>query len=288
MLGLLAGIGLAVVASVTINSGFLLQHAGVAADGPPFSPRRPLASVRPLVSSSAWTVGFGLGLLGWAIHVAALSLAPLSLVQAFYAGGLAAAAPIAVLAFGQRLAPAEWRAVVLMAAALALLGIGLHAPAGRREFAPALLGAFEAIALGGALALVARPRRRTPAALGVAAGTCYGAGDTAIKAIAVLARDHGAAAVLASPWPAAAVIASVMGFFCFQRGLQAGGAMAVIALTTASSILSSVLAGLVVFGDPLGRGAPFEALHLAAFVAVGVAAWRLAPFQARATLIKQG
>jgi hypothetical protein len=79
----------------------------------------------------------------------------------------------------------------------------------------------------------------------------------------------------------------VMGFFCFQRGLQAGGAMAVIALTTASSILSSVLAGLVVFGDPLGRGAPLQALHLAAFAAVGVAAWRLAPFQARTTLINQ-
>lgn len=287
MLGLLAGIGLAVLASLTINSGYLLQHAG-AVDGPPVSPRRPLASVRPLIASSAWTVGFVLGMLGWAFHVAALSLAPLSLVQAFYAGGLAAAAPIAVLAFHQRLAPTEWRAVVLMAAALALLALGLDAPVGPQAFSAALLGAFEVAALGAAAALVARPGRRTPAALGLAAGTCYGAADTAIKAIAVLAREHGAAAVLASPWPATAVVASVMGFFCFQRGIQAGGAMAVIALTTASSILSSVLAGLVVFGDPLGRAVPVRALHLAAFVAVAVAAWRLAPFQARTTLINRG
>jgi hypothetical protein len=287
MLGLLAGVGLAVLASLTINSGYLLQHAG-AVDGPPVSPRRPVASVRPLIASSAWTIGFGLGLLGWAFHVAALSLAPLSLVQAFYAGGLAAVAPIAVLAFGQRLAATEWRAVVLMAAALALLAVGLDARAGGRGFSPMLLGAFEVVALGGALALVAHRGGRTPAALGLAAGTSYGAADTAIKGIAVLARDHGPAAALSSPWPVAAVAASVMGFFCFQRGLQAGGAMAVITLTTASSILSSVLAGLLVFGDPLGHGAPLRALHLAAFVAVGVAAWRLAPFQARTTLIDRG
>ena len=244
MLGLLAGIGLAVLASLAINSGYLLQHAGVA-DGPPVSPRRPLASLRPLVSSPAWAIGFGLGMFGWGLHVAALSLAPLSLVQAFYAGGLAAAAPIAVFAFRQRLAPAEWRAVVLMAAALALLAVGLGAPAHQRLRAPALLGVFEAAAVAGALALIARPRRRTPVALGLAAGICYGAADTAIKAIMVVARGHGAAATLATAWPAAAVATSIIAFFCFQRGLQA--------------------------------------VHLAAFAAVGVAAWRLAPFQARVT-----
>jgi hypothetical protein len=286
MLGLLVGVGLAVLASVTINSGYLLQHAG-GAGGPPVSPRRPLASVRPLISSTAWTIGFGLGLVGWALHVAALSLAPLSLVQAFYAGGLAAAAPIAVAVFDQRLAAGEWRAVVLMAAALALLAVGLGAPPPVGGFASGLLGAFLVVELAGALVLVAGRRWRTPATLGLGAGTCYGAADTAIKAMAVLARTHGAAAMLRSPWPATAVAASVMGFFCFQRGLQAGGAMAVIALTTASSIVASVLAGLIVFGDPLGRGAALQVLHLAAFAAVGIAAWRLAPFQARTTLIKR-
>jgi hypothetical protein len=40
---------------------------------------------------------------------------------------------------------------------------------------------------------------------------------------------------------------------------------------------------LIVFGDPLGHRPALILLHAAAFVAVGVAAWLLAPSQAAVT-----
>nr|MDQ6914477.1 hypothetical protein [Actinomycetota bacterium] len=69
-------------------------------------------------------------------------------------------------------------------------------------------------------------------------------------------------------------------FFCFQRALQTGPAVPVIGLMTAATNLVSILGGLAVLGDPLGRTPALAALHVGAFALVIVAAWRLAPTQA--------
>lgn len=280
MLGFVVGLGLAVAASVAITSAYLLQHAGTVGVAP-VTPRRPLASIRNLLSSRAWLWGLGLGLAGWGLHVVALSLASLSLVQAFYAGGLAMAAPIAAVCFKHRLDGPERRAIVLMAGALALLSLGLQRPGGHGAYASVALAAFlGADLLGGLLVAALVTGRGRPAALGLAAGMFYGATDTAIKALTEVVRAHGVLGVFISPWFGLAVLGTCAGFFAFQRGLQTGRALAVIGLSTASSIVVSVAAGLVVFGDPLGRGPLLIGLHLTAFAFVVVASWMLAPLQA--------
>ena len=53
---------------------------------PPLSIRSPVASLRHLLVSRRWLFGFTIEWCGWALFVLALSLAPLSLVQATAAG----------------------------------------------------------------------------------------------------------------------------------------------------------------------------------------------------------
>lgn len=280
MLGFIAGLVLAVAASAAITSGYLFQHAG-AADLAPVTPRRPLASMRNLLGSRAWLWGLGLGMAGWGLHVVALSQAPLSLVQAFYAGGLALAAPIAVVGFGQHLDAAERRAIGLMAGSLALLSLGLERSGRHGAFDDSALAAFLGVdLLGGLVVAMVVGGRGRPAALGLAAGMFYGATDTAIKALTEVLRADGVLGILVSPWFGLAALGTGAGFFAFQRGLQTGRALAVIGLSTASSIVVSVAAGLVVFGDPLGRGPLLTCVHMGAFVLVVAATWMLAPLQA--------
>ena len=69
-------------------------------------------------------------------------------------------------------------------------------------------------------------------------------------------------------------------FFCFQRALQTGRAVPVIALMTAATNVVAILGGVAVLGDRLGSSPPLQALHAAAFALVVAAAWRLAPTQA--------
>ena len=73
---------------------------------------------------------------------------------------------------------------------------------------------------------------------------------------------------------------SVGAFFSFQRGLQDGRPVAVIALMTAATNAASIGGGFVVFGDPLGRTPALAAAHALGFALIGLAAWRLAPAQA--------
>jgi hypothetical protein len=292
--GLVLGLGMALAASVALNAGFLLQHAG-SARAPGISARRPVASLRGLLASPLWLAGLALGPAGGAgpaprggggggpggggggpLHVDALAHAPLSLVQAFVAGGLVLAVPLATGLIGLRLDRRERRAVVVLALAVVLLCTGIranpHAAVPAAGLAAWLAGAG---ALAGGLAAAA-PRLGS-GALGAAGGALYGAADLAIKA---LTHAHGAAAVATSPWLGVAAVATAGAFFCFQRALQVGPAVPAIALMTAATNVVSILGGLAVLGDPLGRGPALAGLHAAAFALVVAAAWRLAPVQA--------
>jgi hypothetical protein len=120
--------------------------------------------------------------------------------------------------------------------------------------------------------------------LAAAGGILYGAADVSIKALTGLASHHGLAGALTSPWLIAAIVASVTAFFCFQRALQSGKPMPVIALMTAGNNIVSIIGGLAVFGDPLGRRPAIMLVHLAAFVLIVIAAWLLAPAQAAVTV----
>ena len=277
MSGVAAGLALALAASVALNTAYLLQHQG-AVQAPAITPLRPIATLRSLLVSRVWLLGIVLGTFGWVLHIAALSRAPLSLVQAFVAGGLALAVPIGRRLFRQVLSPGELLGIGVMALALAGLAAGIRADGPGGTFGSARLAIFLA-ALGAAAALLVTlgSGARRPHALGLAGGALYGAADVAIKALTGLASHHGVLHALLSPWFAAAALATVGAFFCFQRGLQTGRALPVIALMTAATNALSILAGFVVFGDSLGTTPALAVLHSLSLVAVVVAAALLAP-----------
>jgi drug/metabolite transporter (DMT)-like permease len=274
--GIAAGLALAIAASLALNTGFLLQHSGVS-EAPPVTLRRPTATVVGLLRQRVWLLGLVLGTAGWAMHVAALSRAPLSLVQAFVAGGLALLAPIATRWFGQTLTRPESIAVAVMAIGLAALALGAHDPRNGEALPGAGLGLFLA---GSAVAAGVVATRRAAVPLAVAGGLLYGAADTAIKALTLVSSHHGLGAAITSAWLPFAIVFTAGAFFAFQRALQLGPPVTSIALMTAATYVVSIAAGLLVLSEPIGHGA-IGIVHLAAFAAVVGAACVLAPAQAR-------
>jgi hypothetical protein len=276
MRSLVLGLALAVGASVALSASYLLQHAG-SGSAVAVSARRPLATLRSLLGSPAWTLGAAVGLAGWAMHIDALAHAPLSLVQAFVAGGLALTVPIAAIGLGHRARPQEKHATLVMVVALILLSVGLRAHGARERPDAVVLGAYLTALAGTAGVLVALPREQDrPAALALAGGLLYGAADLTIKALTGMTT----AAAATSPWLAAAALTTIGAFFAFQRALQAGRPVTVIALMTAATNVASIAGGFAVFGDQLGRTPTQVTAHALGFALVGLAAWRLAPSQA--------
>ncbi|MEO8691014.1 MAG: hypothetical protein ABI611_22725, partial [Solirubrobacteraceae bacterium] len=260
------------------NAGYLLQHVGGAA-APAVDVRRPVATVRGLLRSPVWVVGMGTNLFGSVLHIGALAVAPLSLVQAFSAAGLALVVPASARVARSPLHRAERVAVVVIIAALAVLAIS---PA-TTSIAPAAAGPplrFLGLVLivAGGLATIRGARRG--AALALIAGLLYGLADAATKGFTD-AAGHGLAGAVLSPWPPAIVALCVGAFFALQRGLQLGAAATVIVLMTAATNVAAVAAGVVVFAESFGARADIAALHLVAMVAIAAASWRLAAVQAR-------
>ena len=79
------GLLLALASAVTANLGNLLKHRGCG-QAPPVDLRRPIATAAALWRRRSFTFGMLVGGGAWALHVGALSLAPLSLVQVVPAG----------------------------------------------------------------------------------------------------------------------------------------------------------------------------------------------------------
>jgi hypothetical protein len=254
---LLGGLALGLASACALNWGYFVQH-GVATSLPRLSLRGPLASLRLLFGNLRWLVGFVVGIGGWVLYVAALALAPLSLVQAVSAGGIGV---LALLVGRARLGKHERRGVAVSIAGLALLGASL---AGQTNQGRAAWGAV-ALWVGAsavAAALAAGPLAGLlagGAGLGVAAGVLYAAGDVATKAavpggarlafVPVLLACHGLA------------------FVALQLGFQRGGVLATAGMATLLTNALPIAAGTTLFGEGLGAQPLLRALAFTCTVA---------------------
>jgi hypothetical protein len=272
-LGLILAFGCALISGVSL----LCKHRG-ANHSPDVVFSSPLRSASALFRSGWWTMGFGLASLAWCLHMAALSMAPLSLVQAVIAGGLALLALPARGWFGISIGPREVIGLGLSAAGLAFLaltaGQGTEGP-GSTFSEPSML-AFEggAIALGGALMLSSSHPRIAAHLdwflLAIAAGVFLGVANVALKTLAETVPGSPASA--ASPLTLVAIIGGVGTFLAFARSLQLGDAVAVIVVSSATTTLAAILGGILVYGDPLGSDPGAIILRSSAFIAVVAAA----------------
>ena len=269
------GILLALFCAFATNVGFLLKHRGACA-APAVSLKHPVASAVGLFRSRWFAAGMGVALVAWVFHVAALALAPLSIVQAVIAGGLVFLTVLAERWFGYSVGTRQWAGVGLTALGLVLLAVTLPTHGGgHASYSLAGMVAFESIllALGIFLTLSKKlgSHEHHGVMLGMAAGILFGVSDVAIKALTTSVGSDGAMG-LVSPWLVTCVAASVIAFYASARGLQKGEAVPVITLTSAAANVSAISGGILVFGDPMPGNTVGIVLQSFAFVLVIVAA----------------
>ena len=247
------GILLALGCAIATQLGFLYKHRG-ANEAPCVDVRHPLTCGKSLFMSKWFAIGMGIACGAWLLHVVALALAPMSVVQAVLSTGVVMLAVLAERMFGFDVGPRQWAGVAMTAAGLLLLIITLPSASGAHSaYSLAGMISFEAGMLAIGFLLISGPHLGAPdhhhgVMLGAAAGTLFGVSDVAIKALTGLG---GVADVLVSPWLAIAAIASVVAFYASARGMQEGDAVPVIAATSTAANVSCIMGGIVVFGDPM-------------------------------------
>jgi drug/metabolite transporter (DMT)-like permease len=284
-MNLVIGIVLAVACALAGNVGFLFKHRGACAAAA-VDMRRPLYSARSLFGSPLFALGMLIAVAAWTLHVAAMAVAPLSLVQAVLAGGVVALAVMAERVFGIRIGRRQWIGLGLAAAGLLLLGAtvpGVHGV--KTSFSASDMIAFQACLIVAATLLIVGPRigaseQRHGFMLGAAAGILFGVSDVAIKAISLIVSPGGLLGLL-DPWLPVMLVASIAAFYASAKGLQDGDPVSVIAITGTAGNVAGILGGIIVFGDPMPGNPLGLTTQCIAFALILVAAWLIpAPIQA--------
>jgi drug/metabolite transporter (DMT)-like permease len=284
---MVAGLGLALGSALGTSVAFLFKQRG-AVLAPAVRARHPLRSAVGLFRSRWFSLGWGVAAVAWGLHVGALALAPLSVVQAVLSGGLVFLAVFAERYFGFHLGRRQWAGLIVTALGLAVIAVtgGAHTSA-VRHYSLAALIAVECgvLAFGAALIRISMRGSLGPAAqgllLGVAAGVLFGVSDIALKYLTEAL--HGGWGGIVSQWTLAALVASVLAFYASARALQLAPGVAVIAFTSVAANLAAIMGGILVFRDPIGIGAPAIVGRVIAFgLVIAGAALMPAPLRASA------
>jgi drug/metabolite transporter (DMT)-like permease len=268
------GIGLAVAAALMTNLASLLKHRGCHLVDP-VCIRKPLRSARGLAASPWFAAGWGLAAVAWLAHVAALTMAPISIVQAVLAGGAVSLAVMAQRIFGDPVERRQWCALFLGGAGLALLVLTVpHFSGSHSGFSAGAILGFE-----GGLALLAaglvtghrseRLAEHGNVLLAAIAGILFALTGVAIKGL-MGAGD--VSVVLLAPWILLTVLAGALAQYATVAALQRGGAIETIGLMGLVANAAQIVGGVLVFGDPLSTDPLGLSLQATAFAMVCVSA----------------
>jgi len=250
--------------STTITSLAYLREHDAAAALPVLSMRRPLHSLRLLLSDRSWLVGFAMETSGFLLYAGALALAELSLVQSINAGGIGVLAYVSARMGHRRLGKRELTGVLLSVLGLLALAISLvgGSSAGGHGSTDAILVWLGASGAGALLILLlGRALIGAAVAAGIAGGIFFSIGDISTK----LVTQGG----VRTGFLITVILGYLLGTVLLQLGYQAGGALTVAGLATLLTNALPIAAGTIVLDEPVPSGV-YGGLRILAFAAVVV------------------
>ena len=264
---LVLGIVAAVAASALYNTSIALQALEAREVGGEHAMRASL--IGRLVRNPRWLAATALGLAGWPLEIAALLLAPLTVVQPCLASGLLLLLWLGVRRLGERPGRREYAAVA--AIAIGVVGVAWAAPDRSTGHA-----GTASIAL--ALAVVAIPTL-APFALrgwGGAAGTLavvgagFGYAWTAIASKLLTDQLSAGSLLVAIGWLASAGVSEMLALVSEMSALGRRPATRVAPAMFAVQVMVPVILAPLIF-DESWSGTPAGGVALALFIVVALA-----------------
>ncbi|MFF7552985.1 DMT family transporter [Streptomyces olivaceus] len=254
----------ALALSVLLSLVSAVAYAGGAIVQEQVAVSSPVAQYAPL-RRPAWWAAVALNGLGGLLHVVALALGPLSLVQPLGALTIVFALPMAALFVGRRAGATAWRGALMATVGLAGLLSLVGASDAQSLSTAQRVGA--ALVTGGvvvALMIAGRAAHRHPAVrsilLATASGIAFGMSSVFTKTVAV----DWTGGVSATDLPSLAVIGvlATAGMVLSQASYRGAGLAAPLATLTVVNPVVAAVVGITMFGETFRYGTTGTALAL--------------------------
>ena len=280
---LTSGILLAALSVTMYSTGMVLEKLATRRL-PSIHARRGLQMVATLARDPLWLLGFVLLVLGLGTQVLALTLAPISIVQAVAACGIALFLVLSHFVLGERLSKFEYAGIVAILFSLVLLGLSVDPSddvvAGSTSLLTIFGVAIPAVMVGVFLFLLtdrlnlskARNSHLRAPLFGLSSGLLYGVAALGVKEVSTIVKQHGLVdgipRVLESPAFYLFLASTVLGFLVFQTALQRTTASVFVPVNNVTSSCYFIIAGTVLFHEHLPRTAGPLVLRLGAFAMI--------------------
>lgn len=261
---------LAALAAVAFAFGTVLQQKGTLQTSSGENDPRFLVEI---FRKPVWLAGMISQAAGWVLQAGALDRGPLVVVQSLTAMSLVLALPLGIWLTKQHIGPREW-----LGASAVLVGIMFFlwagAPSGGTNHPSASVwwgACLGTLVLVGALAALGTRMKGASKALlfGSSAGFGYGL-QAAVTKTFVGELGHGALSLLANWSVYVLVVSAVVGFVLQQGALKTGILAPAMASSNALTLFSSVILGIVVYGERLSANGGGHAASAAVGLLVAI------------------
>jgi multidrug transporter EmrE-like cation transporter len=263
-------LGLGLVASALLAGGLLMMKSR-GASLPTAHGSGTFATVLIWLRDPVWSAGLGVQTIGYALYVAALSDAPVSLVAVIMQGGIALFVLFAAIFLREKASPLEWSGIAGITAAMVMLAFSLKAGATGNEANLQSLWAFTATSTVLAIVPFAFARlRRTAMASALASGIAFGLGSLYTKPLADAFAVHTATnpmlRMFAQPWLYLVSAANIAGLILIQNSFHTARGIIAMPLSSAISNVVPILGGMIAFDESLPAEPIAASLRIAAFI----------------------
>ena len=261
----LAGTALALASATMFALGIVLQ-AEVAAVAPAADALRMRLLVR-LARSPRWLAGAVATLAGWSLQVAALVLAPVTVVQPAHAFTVVAVLVLAWAMAGERLGRRETAAACVLAGGIAVIAALSPARTAGHAAAGPLAAVVVVLTVAGAAPLLRRRSVWAARLLPVAAGAAFALSAITTKLLTDAGTGEPATVAF---WLATTAAVSAIGAVDELSAFRTAGASTVAPVVLATETLIPVALAPVIFGETWPESAARRAgLAIAILAVVG-------------------
>jgi drug/metabolite transporter (DMT)-like permease len=245
---------LALLAALAFAAGNVLQQKGTlqtsaGGDDPRF--------LMQILRRPVWLAGALLQMTGWVLQAAALNQGPLVVVQSVTMLSLVIALPLGARITGQQVGRREIVGALAVVVGISLfLSVGSPKGGTTHPSASAWWAAgLTSLLLVGIAAAEGRRRRDATRALlfGSGAGIAFGL-QAAVTKVFVGELGNGVLSLLGNWSIYVLIVSALVGFVLMQSALKTGVLAPSIASSNALTLFASVILGITVFGESLGRG----------------------------------
>lgn len=230
--------------------------------------------LKAYIFNKSWIIGFLMDMVGAALMLKALSLAPVSIIQPISGCGLAILAIFSCFYLKEVMNALDWVGIVL--AGIGAIGVGIGGEEQNLSTVsllrlPWLVFSFSILfVLLNAWLHIYKSRRRDQELMnyevveeiisGLESGILFGFASV-ISKLGFVFSEQGFSKMLVPICISLSICCSAVGFICQTRGLKHGRAIVVSTCTAVASIVTGVLAGIFALGESL-PSAPIARLSL--------------------------